>query len=263
MLCPRMQASRGAVAGSHRGHGNVWRGGDRMVDPTDVCRFLATVRVATTEQVGRLCAHGHLSATKRGSEVLRTLADQSLVESHKLSTGVKLWRLSHMGRQQMGVTYGAPVLGTRKDAHRCAITDWYVTLALIEPPLVWQTEYREAIDDARIFSPDVFLVWRNRAYFAEIQRSPLTTLRWREKWRMYHAYYEGIERRTFQRLSQPVRPDVVIVSTQCATTIAPPHGLTVQILPPGGVPDVDARHVHPCASDVVRRQMCAGTAHPL
>ncbi len=199
----------------------------------DVLSLLGIVKLATTEQIARMYFSNHLSPSKRASECLTSLAKQKLVEGEIIKLGrPKIWRLTKKGRDRLGISFVSLPFLTRQTNHRLAITDYYIHLCLTEKPLFFIHEYREPMENGSIFSPDAFFVWQRKAYFLEIQLTPISSVNWRKKWQVYERFYRYIEKRTFQKAKLPVAPIVHVASKQTRETIGSPTGVEVIIFSP-------------------------------
>ncbi|MCY0892340.1 MAG: replication-relaxation family protein [Acidibacillus sp.] len=201
-----------------------------MAHRDDIIDFLSTVRIANTEQVGRLFYADRGSPSKRASEALSELAKEKLVEGEIVKLGTpKLWRLTKKAKDSMGIGQKGIPFNTAKTAHWLAIADLYIRLRKIERPLFFIPEYREVIENKRIFSPDAWLVWRKRPFFVEVQLTVMPSMRWKDKWKSYELFYLRLDKRAFQPKppARPVKPQILVVSRQRDSTIGSPRGIEI------------------------------------
>lgn len=195
-----------------------------------VCATLAVVRIASTEQIARVHFASSCSPIKRASECLVRLSNQKVVEGEMTGFGrPKVWRLTKRAREERGLVWRPPVLVTRKTAHWLALTECYLQLCIEETPLIWHPEYREHIEDDVVFAPDVWMVWRRKPCFLEVQLSELSSQGWRLKWLAYQKYYDLLDKRRVQpeQPARPVKPIVIVKSHQQVSTIGGPAGVSV------------------------------------
>ncbi len=207
--------------------------GDRMAHHDDIIEFFSVVRIANTEQVGRLFFADRGSPSKRASEALSELAKEKLVEGEIIKLGEpKLWRLTKKAKDSKGIEKKAVPFHTAKINHWLAITDLYIEISKVEKPLIFIPEYREVIENKKIFSPDVWMVWRKKPYFVEVQRTPIRSKAWQEKWRIYEHVYSRLSERAFQPKppAKPVKPKILVVTKQQKETIGAPRGIEVVML---------------------------------
>ncbi len=201
-----------------------------MAHRDDLIEFLSIVRIANTEQIGRLFFADRGSPDKRASEALCALAKEKLVEGEIIRMGEpKLWRLTKKAKDLKGIEQRGIPFNTIKTVHWQSITDLYIRLSNIERPLFFIPEYREVIDNKRTFSPDAWLVWRKRPFFAEVQLTAMPSTRWKDKWNSYELFYSNLNKRAFQPKppARPVKPQVLVVTRQTDVTIGSPKGVEI------------------------------------
>ncbi|MEC2057407.1 replication-relaxation family protein [Peribacillus psychrosaccharolyticus] len=77
---------------------------------------------------------------------------------------------------------------SQKISHYLAIVDFYIELCESEKPTLFHVEQRYG---SNFMQPDIFMVWKNRSFFVEIQRSRYTTRIMEEKLERYINYFRN------------------------------------------------------------------------
>lgn len=155
------------------------------------------------------------------------MQEDKLVEGQRRSIGnSKLWRLTKAGRELLGVSGKAKPFNTPTLDHILGIGNILFDLMQMGEVIDFTLELREPFQymgkDYK-FCADAFFALNNRAYLLEYQRSPLTSLKWADKWEIYNrflgstAHHKAFWNRYAK--GQFVMPTVVVVTTQQQDTV--------------------------------------------
>jgi hypothetical protein len=157
-----------------------------------------------------------------------SLQEDKLVEGQRRSIGnAKLWRLTKQGRELMGVEEKAKPFNTPTIDHILGIGNILFDLMEMGEVIDFSLELREPFQymgKDHKFCADAFFALNNRAYLLEYQRTPLTSLRWAEKWEIYNrflgstAFHKACWNRYAQK-GQYILPLTVVVTNQQPDTV--------------------------------------------
>lgn len=134
-----------------------------------------------------------------------------------------LWRLTTKAKRTANLHYRDVSAYSLKRDHWLALGDLWLTLTFAGlRPTVYESEPK----DGGGF--DVYTVVSDNAYMIEVQRSPLTTGQWKQKWARRLAWYkeEGYKR-IGGCTSAPPRPVLIALVKQDISTLQAPRGLLV------------------------------------
>jgi hypothetical protein len=175
-------------------------------------------RIFSTDHVARWFPN-HSRPNQKALEYIKPLVKDKILESNDhQGFESKLFRLSKKGREQFGANYHPVPFGNSKVPHWLLITHTYLDMLEIERPMIFLPEQR--LNETR-FNPDIFAVWLGRAFWIEVQKSPLTSKRWAMKWDRYNEYIQSGAYKTenWQPKTHVVRPRIVAISKQMPETI--------------------------------------------
>lgn len=197
--------------------------------------LLTKVPVIDTTQAARLTCKDNDSPNKRASELLLQLENQKMIEGRRREIGkTKVWRLTKKGRDQFKITRPPVPLSSGKIDHVLAIGDAY--LDLIETgkllPHRWLYELREPMGK-RKYCADAFFVHDGKPYLLEVQRSPISSKRWAEKWAIASEFFDNdhLTKASFQFWKpRIVKPRIMVLSAQEPDTIRAGTRLDLLIL---------------------------------
>ena len=184
----------------------------------------AANRVFTLHQLAR---HPDVSwrsqPVKRASEMLRPYAP-SFDRTPGAFGEPFIFRLSALERRKRGIKQRPISARTQHIHHWLALGDVWMTLTFAGGrPLVWIPEPKDSAGF------DVFFVWSRVAYLAEVQRWPIQTKQWKEKWRTRMEWYAqgGWRKAPWQRSDRLVKPTAVLIdlTAQQSSTIMLPDGM--------------------------------------
>lgn len=167
---------------------------------------------------------------KRASEALLELEQEKVIEGKRRGMNEsKVWRLSKKGRESMGIVKNPIPFSSNKINHYLGLVDVWQELNRIGTLKHWQVELREKFNAGskpKLYAPDAFFIIQLQhgtfAYLLELQQSPLTTLRWGEKWAVTSAFMESAEFKTatFQIIpGKIIKPRLLVLSSQQHDTI--------------------------------------------
>lgn len=156
-----------------------------------------------------------------------SLQEDKLVEGQRRSIGhSKLWRLSKQGRELMNVTRKLTAFQTLKIDHILGIGHILFDLMQMGEVIDFTYEPVElfvSMNKDKKFCADAFFAFNNKAYLLEYQLSPLSSLRWAEKWETYNRYLGSTAfHKAFwnkHAKGQFILPMTVVVSNQQPETI--------------------------------------------
>lgn len=131
---------------------------------------------------------------KRVSMCLRELEVEGLVEGKARPIGEsKVWRLSKKGREWMDVKKPPVPLSERKVEHYLAIASVYLHLQFSPLLQFFEVEPRfpfvSRANEEKVYAPDAIFIWKDEVYALEVQRSPLSSKGWAEKWKVAEGFY--------------------------------------------------------------------------
>jgi hypothetical protein len=174
------------------------------------------------------------SPQKRASQILVELSRENLVEGRSRAIGeTKVWRLTKKGREIKGVTRRPVPLSKRLD-HWLAIGDVYCTLKQSGGLRYFIPELREPIPGTRkVYCGDAFVEWREKRFLLEVQMSPLSTDRWKEKWMVLTEWARrgGLRQASFQRFyKETITPAIVVVTQQSKEVVSGGMDLPLKIV---------------------------------
>lgn len=184
--------------------------------------------VVSTEHIATLFQNAQPG--KRASEALLELEEEKLIEGKRRGMGqAKVWRLSKKGREVTGITRPPVPLTSNKVEHYLAIADTYLELQKLGMVKRWRVELREEFsigNRKKLYCPDAFFILQvgGKAVpvLLEVQRSPLTSTRWGEKWAVASAFMDSPDypKASFQFIENKIiKPRIVVVSTQQPETV--------------------------------------------
>lgn len=75
--------------------------------------------------------------------------------------------------------------------HFLAIVDFYCELSKHDRPKKFDVEVK--LGDKGAPEPDAFAIWRNTAFYIEVQRSDYSTKQWQDKLNRYEQYFQSGE----------------------------------------------------------------------
>lgn len=116
-------------------------------------------------------------------------------------------------------------LNSLKIDHALAIGD--VWLTLVRTGKLQYFKY-EPIDPfttggrQKVYAPDAFFIYKNKPYLLELQLSPLSTIRWGEKWAVATSFFdEGhYKKATWQVIPNHIlHPAIIVLSNQSPDVI--------------------------------------------
>lgn len=197
-----------------------------------ILETLTNVRLLDTVQVANVLYADHGSPAKRASAALHELENLRLVEGRRREIGkAKVWRLSNKGRKLMGIEQKPPALAGLKVDHHLAIADCYLKLSRAGTLKYWTHECREQFGK-KVYAPDAFFVWEGKPFLLEVQRSPLSSARWGEKWAMAAEYFDGGHyRKSSWQFWKPkiIRPNLLCLSDQNPSIILAGTALQIHV----------------------------------
>jgi DNA-binding MarR family transcriptional regulator len=196
---------------------------------------LATTMVATTPQLEGFFSYCG-SPKKRASEALRELEEDGFVEGQKNRPmgRAKVWRLSKKGRDYMSITRRPIALQSNKLSHHLEITDSFLQLSQTEELKYFEIELREHFIDRsnkiKKYCPDAFFIFNGIPYLLEVQRSPLSSLRWKAKWDVALEFFESgmYKHASWQKGSEVTQPHIVVISNQRKDVVL--HGCRLPVV---------------------------------
>lgn len=205
-------------------------GGGGMGDWSPVIEFAYDLakkaRLFTLDQVAR---HPLLASrtqpVKRASEVLRTVADDFEHTPGPFGHPHR-YRLTNAAKRRLGVKFRNVPAESQKVGHWLALGDVYTILRLNGGVQAWETEPENSANF------DIFLAYGGKAFLLEVQRYPINSRMWAEKWRTRMEYLDSLEKlktAPWQPMNRIVRPKPVLVNltNQMDETVGVPHGVLV------------------------------------
>lgn len=181
-----------------------------------ILSFLSRVPIGSTDQFAHFfkdCSQ----PLKRVSQCLVELEKEKLIEGRRRREKTKVWRLTSQYKKQIGLKKRGRPLTLKDLDHTLAIGDMYIQLFLNGRLDYFIAEPREDVflrgTDAK-FMPDAFFVYDKKPYLLEIQRSPLSKIKWSIKWEYVQAFLQnGMEGSSFAKhLTR--EPEIVVLSNQ-------------------------------------------------
>lgn len=189
----------------------------------NILELMTVLPIIETNQAASLLTGERESPQKRVSELLMELEkEERLVESrHREKYKTKLYRLTKIGREQMGVPKKRRVVpwNHRNLDHFLTLGNLMIFLKqngkLHEFEVEPQYPYTDAKGKEKVYPPDVFYIFNKKPYLLECQLSPMSSRKWANKHRIRNEYFAGGHylRAPFQqRYKKPVTPPLVIWS---------------------------------------------------
>lgn len=126
-------------------------------------------------------------------------------------------------------------LNSLKIEHSLAIADVWLTLVKTGNLQYFKYEPIDPFTTAgrqKVYAPDSFFIYKNKAYVLEVQLSPLSTIRWGEKWAIATAFFdEGhYKKATWQVVKgHLIRPEILVISQQSDDVIQGGSRLNISI----------------------------------
>jgi hypothetical protein len=206
--------------------------------PTVIDRMIIELathcRIFSTDHVARWL-NGYSRPNKKALTFIQPLVNQKILETKEKVQGKPrgfephIFRLTKIGREQRGVTYHpVPLSNNRKIYHWLMFGHLYMDMWEIEKPKLFLLEQR--LNDGK-FSPDIFAIWKGRALWIEVQKSPLTSKQWAKKWDRYNDYIRsGLYRSEPWNREGNVKPRIVAISKQMPETILSGNDYPVDIV---------------------------------
>lgn len=149
-----------------------------------------TIHPVISTRQASLFFRDYAHPTKRASEALTALAKKKLVEGRRRAIGEdKVWRLTKQGRTLQNTARYPTPLNSRHIPHKLAVVDFWLWLLDKGNLTHFETEPRYPIGASRAYCPDAYFINQNKEYFLEVQRTPITSERWREKWKLANEYF--------------------------------------------------------------------------
>jgi hypothetical protein len=146
-----------------------------------VLKLLSFCGLATTEQAA-LVYRDSLQAEKKIHRILSFLRERDYIESLHRPFKPSLHRLTATARRPLQIR--AARWDTQVD-HKLAVTDAWIAL---ECPEGFHREYRALLPSGQVLSPDALVCLPERAFFLEVQRTPISSTAWAKKRRVYERY---------------------------------------------------------------------------
>lgn len=124
-------------------------------------------------------------------------------------------------------------LNSMKIDHALAIGDVWLDMVLGGGLKYFVYEPKDEFNPGtgrRVYCPDAFFIHGGTAYLLEVQRSPLSTKRWAEKWAVASQYFDGgYYKSASWQVAQGriIKPSIVVLSTQSPQVITAGTGLSL------------------------------------
>lgn len=189
-----------------------------------ILQTLSTVRIGTTKQISRFFTNAQ--PEKRASETLLDLQGEKLVEGKCIQIGLpKVWRLTKKGRDFMGCSFAPVPFNSPKIPHYIEIGNVYLDCLHLGELLHFTPECREPFilyGQEKEYCPDIFMIWKGRAYCIEVQLTPISSTRWGEKWKVAETFFgEGhFKRASWQKSpTKIIKPRLVVLTKQRPETV--------------------------------------------
>lgn len=155
---------------------------------------LKTAQIATTPQL-ELFFKDYAHPKPRCSEFLRDLEEDKWIEGQKNRQlgRAKAWRLGKKGKDFYNIKKRAIPFTSRKLEHQLKITDCFLQLWMSGDLKFFEAEFRrEYFSEGaeKKYAPDAIFFKNNQSYILEVQKSPLSQIRWMEKWKVAESFFE-------------------------------------------------------------------------
>lgn len=171
----------------------------------------------------QLCKHPLLAwrtqPEKRASAMLRPYREQFEILVAQRG-GMFFWRLSPKAKKELGLDFKSVSPCSSRIEHWLSVGDlWQALFHTGGKPHVFLAEPKHSAGF------DVYVEWQGRAYLVEIQRTPLTTKAWTEKWDQRLDWYNAraFEQAPWYRGVVP-RPVLILKTEQEDSTVGLPKG---------------------------------------
>lgn len=155
------------------------------------------------------------SPNKRASQLLKEMEEEGLIEGKRRLDKPKVWRLSKKGREIMKVSKKPVPFTSRKVEHHLAVCHVLLQLRKRGKVSAFEHEPRErygAPTGSRMYCPDAYFIFNNRAYLLEVQLSAMSSTQWAHKW---SSAQKALERVKWER--EPTK--IVVLSKQQRETV--------------------------------------------
>lgn len=193
-------------------------------------KLISNNMIWTTDHIAKYYDHRG-SPGKRASAEMKVWESWKLIEGKRRAIGEsKVWRLTKKGREMFHVKHRPIPFTSAKLNHYLSITSVWQDLTSMGALKHWSIELREPFmmgSRKAVYSPDAFFVIQTskgtRAYLLEVQDSPITSLRWGEKWSIASSFFESPEYKTSSLQIIPGKilspPRIIALSSQQPDTI--------------------------------------------
>lgn len=190
--------------------------------------FLKVIPIVDTNQISSLFYSDCNSPGKRASEFLQELAKRGDIEGQRREMGkTKIWRLSSKKKKELGITKRSVPFNISIIDHILDVGNVYVELVKNGELEYFEYELREGFigknGKEKKYCPDGFFIYNDEPFFLELQRSPISSLKWKEKWKYgddflnnnhYLNYFDKLSHLPYFRLYMPKKPAILTISTQ-------------------------------------------------
>lgn len=177
-----------------------------------ILRDLARFRCLTRDHVAAVHFNGLKRAVTQANAVLKRLRRDALVD---VSTDRRKY-----------LYFPSPAT-IRKDSakipHYLAIADFYMAVCQIQQPMIFEVEPK--LGEKGYPEPDVFMIWRGRPFYVEIQLSQIPDKAMKEKMKRYERLYLTDAWKDFvwqpKPPNRPYFPYVWLISEHRYNAVAP------------------------------------------